>query len=96
MTEMIKAQLFKYVAKAMVDVNMNLTPSKVIGKEVCLQTKSSFRLSKDLRPKKRPNTLWKEESKEIKKIMKVENGSVHRKRYDGHCTKEQVRIPKDI
>jgi hypothetical protein len=47
----------------MMDVNMSLTPSKVIGREVCLQTKGPFGISKDLRPKRHPNILWKEEYK---------------------------------
>ncbi len=71
----------------MMDVNMNLTPLTVIGKEACLRTKGLSRLSKDLGPKRCPNTLWKEESKEIKDFMKVENGGVHRKKYNGCCTK---------
>jgi hypothetical protein len=37
-----------------------------------------------------------EESKEIKDFMKVENGSVHHKRYDGCYTKQPIRIPKAI
>jgi len=36
-----------------------------------------FGLSNDLRPKKRPNTWKREESKEIKDSMKVEDGGVH-------------------
>jgi hypothetical protein len=46
----------------MVDVDMNLTLSKVIGREACLQAKGPFGLSKDPGPKRHPNTLWKEES----------------------------------
>jgi hypothetical protein len=71
----------------MVDVNMNSTPLKVIGKETYLRTKGLSGLSKDHGPKRHTNTLWKEESKVIKDYMKVEDGSVHCKRYDGHCTK---------
>jgi len=41
----------------MVDVDMNLTPSKVIGKEACLRAKKPFGLSKDPRHKKCPNIL---------------------------------------
>ncbi len=44
-------------------------------------------LSKDPRPKRRRNILWKEESKEIRDSMKLEDGGVHRKRYNGRCTK---------
>jgi hypothetical protein len=44
----------------MMDVDMNLTPPEIIGKEVCLQIESPFRLSKDLGPKRCPNILWKE------------------------------------
>jgi hypothetical protein len=36
MIETTKVQLPKKVVGAMVDVNMNLMPLKVIGKEVCL------------------------------------------------------------
>ncbi len=73
---------------------MNLMPLKVIGREICLQAKGTYRLSRDLGPKRCPNTLWKKELKEIKDFMKVEDGGVHRKRYDGCCTKQQIRIPK--
>jgi hypothetical protein len=37
----------------MVDVDMNLTPPKVIGKEACLRVKGPFGLSEDLGPKRR-------------------------------------------
>ncbi len=37
-----------------------------------------------------------EESKEIKDYMKVEDGSVHRKKYNGSCMKQWVKIPKAI
>ncbi len=67
---------------------MRLTPLKVIGRDVCLQAKGLSRLSKDLGLKRCPNTLWREESKEIRDFMKVEDGGVHHKRYDGHCTKQ--------
>ncbi len=80
----------------MVDVDMSLTPPKVIGKEVCLQTKSPFKLLKDPKPKRCPNILWKEESKETRDSMKVENGGVHHKKYDGYCMKQRVKIPKAI
>jgi hypothetical protein len=45
---------------------MNSMPLKVIGKEACLRAKGLSGLSKDPRPKKRPNILWKEESKKIR------------------------------
>jgi hypothetical protein len=76
----------------MVDVDMNLMPSKVIGREACLQAKGSLGL-KDLRPKRHPNILWREKLKEMKDSMKVEDGGVHCKRYDGCCAKQRVRIP---
>jgi hypothetical protein len=47
----------------MVNIDMNLTPLKVIGKEACLQAKGPFGLSKDLRPKRHPNILWRNELK---------------------------------
>jgi hypothetical protein len=34
------------------------------------------------------------ESKEIKDFVRVEDGGVHRKKYNGHCTKQKIRIPK--
>jgi hypothetical protein len=76
------------------NVNMCSTPPKVIGKKACLRAKGPSRLSKDHGPKRRPSILWKEKSKEIKDSMKVEDGGVHYKRYDGHCTKQRIRIPK--
>ncbi len=66
---------------------MNSTPSKVIGREACLQAKGLYGLSKDLGSKMCPNTLWKEESKKIKDSMKVKNGGVHHRKYDGCCMK---------
>jgi hypothetical protein len=38
----------------------------------------------------------REESKEIRNSVKVENGGVHYKRYNGCCTKQRVKIPKAI
>jgi hypothetical protein len=78
----------------MVDVDINLMPPKVIRSEACLQTKGLSGLSKDPKLKRCPNILWRKESKEIKDFMKVENGGVHCKRYNGCCTKQQFRIPK--
>jgi hypothetical protein len=56
----------------MVDVNMNLTPLKIIGREAYLRTRGPFGLSKNSRPKRCPNTWRKEKSKEIRDFMKVE------------------------
>ncbi len=67
---------------------MSSMPPKVIGKEACLQTKCLFSLSKDPRPKRHPNILWKEESKETRDSMKVEDESVHHKKYDRRCMKQ--------
>jgi hypothetical protein len=47
----------------MMDMNMNPTPPKVIGRDVYLQTKGPYGLSKDLKPKRCPNILWKEKSR---------------------------------
>jgi hypothetical protein len=77
----------------MVAINMNPMPSKVIGRKACLQAKSPFGLSKDLGPKRCPNT-WKKESKKVKDSMKMEKGNVHYKRYEGSCMKQWVEIPK--
>jgi hypothetical protein len=78
----------------MVIINMNLTLPKVIKNKVCLWAKGPYGLSKDLGPKSRPNTWRKEESKEIRDSVKVEDGGVHCNRYDGRCTKQRGRIPK--
>jgi hypothetical protein len=78
----------------MVDVDMSLTPLKVIVREACLRAKGIYRLSKDLGPKRCPNTWRKEGSKEIRDFVKVKDGGVHCKRYDGRCTKQRIRIPK--
>ncbi len=58
----------------MVDVDMSSTPLKVIGGEVCLWAKGPSGLSKELGPKGVQFFLWKEESKEIRDSMKVEDG----------------------
>jgi hypothetical protein len=55
-------------------------PSKVIGREACLQVRSPSKLSKDLGPKRCPNICKREESREIKDSVKVENGGVHHKK----------------
>jgi hypothetical protein len=78
----------------MVDVDMNPTPQKVIGRETYLQIRGPFELSKDPGPKRCLNIWRREESKEIKDFVKVEDGGVHHKKYDGHCTKQWVEIPK--
>ncbi len=78
----------------MVDVDMNPMPPKIIGKKTCLQTRGLFGLLKDPRPKRHPN-IWRMQTlKEIKDFVKVEDGGVHHKRYDGCCTKQQIKIPK--
>ncbi len=78
----------------MVDVDMNLTPLKVIGKEAYLWTKGPFRLSKDHGTKRHPNTWRREELNKIKVYVKVEDWGVHHKIYHGCCTKQRVKIPK--
>jgi hypothetical protein len=72
----------------MVAIGMNLMPQKVIRKKIYLRVKSLFGLSKDSRLKRRLNTWKKEKSKEMNDFMKVEEGSVHRKRNAGHCMKQ--------
>jgi len=78
----------------MVTVNMSSMSSKVIGKKVCLCARSPFGLSKDPGPKRHPNTWRREESQKKKGFMKVEEGGVHHKKYEGHCMKQWVKIPK--
>ncbi len=75
---------------------MSPTPPKVIGREACLQAKGPSKLLNFFKPNKRPNILWREESKEIRDFMKVEDGGVHRKKYNKHYTKQKIRIPKPI
>jgi hypothetical protein len=64
----------------MVVVSMNLMPPNMIGRKACLWLRGPFGLSKNLGPKKRPNTRNKDESKEIRVSMKVEEGGVHCKK----------------
>jgi hypothetical protein len=78
----------------MVVINMNSMPSKIIENETYLQVRNPFRLSKDHGPKKHLNTWRKEEPNEIKVFVKVEDEVVHHKKYNGHCTKQQIIIPK--
>jgi len=75
---------------------MSPMPFKVIGREVCLQAKGPFRLSKDPGPQICPIILWRKESKEIKDFMKVKDGRVYCKRYDGYYTKQQIKISRAI
>jgi hypothetical protein len=74
----------------MMTINMNSMSLKAIGKEVCLQARSLFGLSKDFRPKRHPNTWRKYESKEINVFMKMEKGGVHHNKYNDCCTKQWI------
>ncbi len=78
----------------MVVVGMRPMPPKAIEIKAYLQARSFSKLSKDHGPKRHPNTWRREESKEIRDSMKMENGSVHRIRYNGYCMKQWIRIPK--
>jgi hypothetical protein len=71
----------------MVVVGVNMMAPKVIGIKVCLLARGLFKLSKDSRPKRHPNTWRREKSKEVRDFMKVEKRGVHCKKYEGHCTK---------
>jgi hypothetical protein len=51
-------------------------------------------LSKDLGPKRCPNTWRKYNSKETKESIKVEEGGVHHNKNDVHCKKQWVKISK--
>ncbi len=51
MTKMIRAQLPKYVVGAMVDVNMNSMPSKVMGGRLVYELKVFLSYQKILNPK---------------------------------------------
>jgi hypothetical protein len=93
MIEATSAQFFKYVVRTMILINMNSMPPKVIKRKSCLLAKSLFKLSKYFESKRHPN-IWKEESKKIRDFIKVKKGGVHHKRYDGHCTKQWIKIPK--
>jgi hypothetical protein len=80
----------------MVVVYMSMMPLKAIRREACLQVRSPYGLvlSKDPIPKMHPNTWRKEESKDAKKSMKVEEGSVHHNKYNGCCMNQWIKIPK--
>jgi hypothetical protein len=78
----------------MVVISMSMMRPKVIGKEAYLHAKGPSKLSKDLGPKKKSNTWRKEESKEMKEYMKMEEGGVHHKKYEGRCMKQWIIIPK--
>jgi hypothetical protein len=74
----------------MVAISMSSMLLKVIGKETCLRVKSLWAI-------KGSWTLnlitWtKDELKEIKDSIKVENGGVHHKKYDGRYMKQWVKI----
>jgi hypothetical protein len=55
----------------MMAVSMSSMPPKVIGRKACSQVKGPSWLLKDLGPKRCPNIQMKEESKEIRDVMKV-------------------------
>jgi hypothetical protein len=61
---------------AMVDVDINPVPPKVIGRKACLWARSALGLSKDLGAKRHPNIRKWEESKETREFMKVGEGGV--------------------
>jgi hypothetical protein len=62
--------------------------SKAIGKEACLWARNHFGLPKDPGPKRHPNILRKDDSKEIKDFTKMKDGGVHCNRYDDRCMKQ--------
>jgi hypothetical protein len=73
---------------------MNLLPPKVIKKKTCLLTRG---LWKYFESNKHPNIWKKEEWKnKIRDFIKVKKGGMHRKRYNGDCTKQWIRISKTI
>jgi hypothetical protein len=78
----------------MVDVNMSSTPPNVIGGMFVYKLKVIMGYQRIMDPKMHPKFLWKEKSKEIRDFMKVEDGSVHHKKYNGHYTKQRIKIPK--
>ncbi len=94
MIEATRAQFNKWTIGAMVTINMNMMPLKVIRREAYLWARSPYGLSKDLGPKRCPNIWRKEKSKEIRDSMKVEDGSVHLNKYDGCCTKQWIKTPR--
>jgi len=73
---------------------MSLTPPNVIGGMFVYKLKVIMGYERIMDPKMHPNILWKEKSKEIRDSMKVEDGNVHHKRYNGHYTKQWIRILK--
>jgi hypothetical protein len=88
MMEATRAQLLKWVVKAMVVVNMRPMLLKAIGRKACLWNRGPFWLLKDLEPKRRPNIWRRKELKEASDFMKVEDEGMHYNIYDGHCMKQ--------
>ncbi len=78
----------------MVVIDMKSMPPKAIRREACLWTRGPSWLSKDPRPKRRPNIWKREESKETMDVMKVKNGDVHHDKYNDHYMKQWIKIPK--
>jgi hypothetical protein len=78
----------------MVVVSMKWMPPKAIGRKVCLHARGHYELLKDFKPKKCPYIWRREELKEAKDFMKVEDGCVHRNKYKSRCMKHKVKIPK--
>ncbi len=56
MTKSTKAQLLKQAIGVTMVVGMSPTHTKIIGKKAYLQAKGPSGLSKDLEPKRHPNT----------------------------------------
>jgi hypothetical protein len=77
MIEATMVQLLNEVIGAMVAIGMSPMPPKVIGRETYLWARGLSGLSKDLRPKRHLNILRKENSKEVRDFMKVEERGVH-------------------
>ncbi len=86
--EATRAQLLKWVVKAMVVVNMRPMLLKAIGRKACLWNRGPFWLLKDLEPKRHPNIWRRKELKEASDFMKVEDEGVHYNIYDAHCMKQ--------
>jgi len=71
----------------MVVVGMNLSHKKLLGEAFVYRLEVLLSYQRILNPRGIQTLEGERNLKKIKKSMKVEEGGVHRKRYDGHCTK---------
>jgi hypothetical protein len=59
-----------------------------LGERLVYELKVLLSYQRILNPRSAQHTLKRDESKEIRDFMTVEEKGVHHKKYDGHCTKQ--------